>query len=188
MRLAAPFRQALLVAMLALVAWAGRAEADQAADEYRVKAAFLYHFFQYVDWPAASFADAQAPISVCLMGKDPFGEHLNALAQRNFRGRPISVSVVRSLAEAKRCHLLYSDDWRNTGVAGNIDKALQGAPVLTVSSLPNASESGAVIGFVVAGDRVRWTVNLDAARGAKLKLSAKLIEIAVAVVGEARVP
>lgn len=170
--------------MPCLAAFAGSAAiAAESADEYRLKAAFMYHFTQFVDWPAGAFASAEAPFTICVFGADPFGEALKALEKRNVKGRPIAIAYPRSAAETQACRILYSD-----ATDRNLIKTLGEAPVLSVTSRADAAEAGFGIGFVAQGDKVRWMLNLDAARRAQLKLSAKLIEIAVTVVGETGKP
>jgi hypothetical protein len=156
------------------------------ADEYKLKAAFLYNFTQYVEWPATAFATASAPFVVCVAGTNPFGEHLKALESRSYKTHAIAVAFPKTIAEARNCHILYSDDLRGTSFGREPWKTLADSPLLTVSSTTEASDSGVGIGFVIQSGRLRWALNLAATRQAQLKVSSKLIEIAASVTGDTR--
>lgn len=175
---------AVCLAMASPPALSDQAAGIEGAQEYRVKAAFLYNFSQFIEWPSASFAASNSPLSICVMGDDPFGESLLALQKRTYQARPIVVSYPKTVAEARKCSILYVDDAGKTLLGRDVGKALGDAPVLTVSSSEEAMASGICIGFLLQEGKIRWTLNLDAAHRAHLKISAKLIEIAVAVVGE----
>lgn len=156
----------------------------QFAEEYKLKAAFLFNFGKFVDWPAPAFAAPDASLRICLVGRDPFGASLRALEGKLQRGRPIAVVPIRSAAELPGCHMLYGDGEKDFAFAGISARTLGDLPVLTVTSSAG-SEGWTVIRFVQHGGKLRWELNLDAARKANLKISAKLIEIAVSVVGSA---
>lgn len=158
----------------------------QSDEEFKLKAAFIYNFTQYVEWPTGAFAGPDVPFHVCVVGTNPFGEHLRALESRSYKTHPIALTYPRSLAQARTCHILYTDDLRTNALGKEPWKALADSPLLTVSSASGASEAGMGIGFVVQSGRLRWTLNLTATRQAQLKVSSKLVEIALSVVGESR--
>lgn len=158
---------------------------NSSSDEYKLKAAFLYNFTQYVEWPATAFATASAPFVVCVAGSNVFGDHLKALESRTYKGRPIVLAYPRNVSEARLCHLLYSEEVRPSPLGRDAWKALADTPVLTVTSSADA-DSGMAIGFVAQSGRLRWALNLASTRQAQLKVSSKLVEIALAVTGESR--
>jgi hypothetical protein len=153
--------------------------------EYQVKAALIYNFSQFIEWPANSFSEANSPLTICVMGDDPFGDSLLALQKRKYQTRPIVINYPKTVAEARSCRILYVDDPGKTVLGRDVAKSLGDAPVLTLSSSEDALNSGICIGFLPQDGKIRWTLNLEAARKAHLRISAKLIEIAVAVFGEA---
>jgi hypothetical protein len=159
---------------------------NSGSDEYKLKAAFLYNFTQYVEWPATAFSSASSPFVLCVAGHNLFGEHLKALESRNYKGRPISLVYPRNVSEARACHLLYSDEVRPSPLGRDAWKALADAPILTVTSAADTGDSGMAIGFVAQSGRLRWALNLASTRQAQLKVSSKLVEIALAVTGESR--
>lgn len=169
-------RWACLLGLLATTStsWAQPARID----EYQLKLAFLYNFAQYVEWPANAFAAPESPFALCVLGRDPFGGQLQQLESRKLRGRAVTVSSLASVQRARGCHLLYVDDAHDAAAAA---QSLAGAPVLVVTHLRYDAELGAAIGFVQQGERLRWSVNLEVARRSGLRLSAKLLELAVRV-------
>ena len=177
--------RALLAAVLTGVCLPLHAQ-GLSADEFKLKAAFLYNFTQYVEWPSTAFASPTAPFVVCVAGSNPFGEHLKALEARSYKTHPITLAYPRNITEARNCHMLYADELRPFTLGRDAWKALADTPVLTVSSAADANEVGMGIGFVVQSGKLRWMLNLASTRQAQLKVSSKLIEIAAVVTGETR--
>lgn len=179
-------RTVLLCAILLGGAGGARAaEPDLRLSEHELKAALIYNYTQFIEWPAAAFARPTAPFNICVLGNPAIRSALLPLERRSYRGHPISIQQPSGRDDLSHCHVLYVDAPRHLG-AGNSDLAalLGEAPTLTVSSAVDAVDSGYAIGFVTRDDRIRWNMNLNAVRRARLKVSANLIEIAVSVVGE----
>lgn len=162
------------------------AEPGVNVDEFRLKAAIMYNFTQYIDWPDNAFDQPDSHFNVCVLGTDPFGESLLAMQKLSVKNRHIVVSYPKTIAEARACHMLYADEPRLTLLGHEAGKVLGDAPVLTLSSSNEAMETGMDIGFVTQAGKIRWTLNLAATRKARLKVSAKLIEIAVDIIGEVK--
>jgi len=146
--------------------------------EYQVKAAFLFNFTKFVDWPAAAFADPHAPIVLGVLGDDPFGDSLSLIVDGQLvRGRGITIRKFRFGDDVRRCHVLFvsaSEQARTAQILGG----LRGASVLTVSDFAGFAGDGGVVQFVMEEDRVRFVVNAKAAARADLRLSAKLLAVA----------
>lgn len=176
--------RALLIGILGLCFGArSGASLAQAIDPWRLRAAFLYNFSQFIEWPAEAFADQTAPFNICVLGPNRFGTALEALEKRNVRGHPIAILNPQRPADARNCHILYAADAHASG--GKPWPALLGnAPVLTVIDSESARNVSAGIGFVEQGGKLRWVINLGVLRQQNLKVSAKLIEIAASVIGE----
>ncbi|MCE2945286.1 MAG: YfiR family protein [Lysobacteraceae bacterium] len=148
-----------------------------AVDEYALKAAFLFNFTRFVEWPPGSFGAPDAPFRVCVLGTDPFGERLDPLRERQAAGRPIAIERPADLAALSRCQIAYLGDGVPADlVAATRDGRLPG--VLGVSSDPAFAREGGMVALVTQGDRVRLHVNLDAIRASPLRFSANLLEIA----------
>lgn len=183
-RLALLFHQALGCAGLVMLMglW-GSGCLAQEADPWRLRAAFLYNFSQFIEWPTEAFPEPTASFKICVLGANRFGSALQPLEKRSVRGHPIVVLNTASYSAARSCHILYVSD---SGVSGgkNAISALEHVPVLTVTEAEDSKSISAGIGFVEQGGRLRWVINLRMLKQLNLKVSAKLIEIAVAVIGE----
>lgn len=152
-------------------------EPQQAPSEYQVKAAFLYNFAKFVEWPA--LANPAFPITMCVLGKDPFGKALESVMEgKTVNGRPIVIRRTNDLAVARSCQVLFLSA-SEAGRAGEIVKGLRDASVLTVSDLDRFTEAGGVIALVMEGQRVRFRINSKAAAFANLKISSKLLQLAL---------
>jgi len=144
--------------------------------ERRVKAAFLYKFLGYADFPAGSFADASTPVSIGVVGADDMAAELTRIAAgRLVTGRMITVRALREQDLAQPLHVLF--------VAGQDDaraaRLLRAANAqLTVTECDGGLRSGSVINFTIIDDRVRFDVSLDAAEKKNVKLSSRLLTVA----------
>lgn len=165
-----------LIAFACLVTAPSFAGAQQfAAPEYQLKAAFLFNFVQFVEWPAAAFDTDASPVVITILGEDPFGDHLDQLVQdEKIGGRPIAVQRHARVEEVKNCHLLYISE-RNAAKLKAILAQLAQKPILTVSDAPDFSSSGGMIRFVKQENRLRLLINVDVATAAGLTLSSKLL-------------
>ena len=174
-------RKACLALMLPLLAGIGLPAHAIVPDavpalERRVKAAFLYKFLGYADFPAGSFADAATPVSIGVVGADDMAIELTRIAAgRLVGGRMITVRALREQDLAQPLHVLF--------VAGQDDaraaRLLRAANAqLTVTECDGGLRSGSIINFTIVDDRVRFDVSLDAAEKKNLKLSSRLLTVA----------
>ena len=168
----------LVVATAAMPA--GRASA-QGTPEYQVKAAYLYGFGRFVEWPATAPAAAGDTFVVCVLGDDPFEHWLdNVAAGAVMKLKPVAIRRIARPEESASCHTLFisaSEDVR----MGRIIEALEHRPVLTVSDAPGFAQRGGMIGFSSDGKRIRFTVNLTAAEDVGLMLNSELLRVAVTI-------
>lgn len=142
---------------------------------YQVKAVFLFNFSQFVDWPPAAFAGPRSPITICVLGHDPFGAALDDIVQGEIvNGRPLEVQRYRSVAELGDCHILFIDRSEQSRL-GEILAQLDGRSVLTVGDSDGFARRGGMIRFMTVGNKIRLRVNLDAAQAAGLTISSKLL-------------
>jgi len=169
-----------LALLAAVAASAARAPAP-AEIEYEVKAAFLYNFAKFVDWPPEAFPTPGTPVSLCVLGEDPFGGSLDSVVRgETLNGRHLAVRRVQGAGEARGCQVLFLPR-AERGRAAEVLAALRGASVLTVGEESDFLDQGGVIRFVLEQGRVRFEINLDAAERDHLKLSSKLLRLARAV-------
>jgi len=144
--------------------------------EYDVKAAFLFNFTKFVQWPAA-FASAEAPFTICIVGEDPFGRTLDDLVQgESVSGHRINVQRLQGDTQ-NSCQLEYVA--KNNSIPANALEA--GSGVLTVGEGDEFVRRGGMVGFVIDDRRVRFDISLKAAANAGLKLSSKLLAVARSV-------
>lgn len=153
------------------------------AHEYEIKAAFLYNFAKFVQWPAAAFRQPQSPLVVCVIGEDPFGPALEAIDHKPAQGHELQVRRRVGLNDARSCHILFVAPSEHARLEAVLH-AVSGAPVLTVSDLDRFAEAGGVIGLFEEDSRVQFSVNLDQARTALLQINAQLLKLAKIVRGE----
>jgi len=169
----------------ALLACAGpcgplRANSDL---EYRIKAAFLYNFARFVEWPKTVSRDRAEPIVLGLLGRDPFGSLLETTIKgKSVNGRPLVVRRFANLEELKPCHLIFISSSEKRSVP-EVLQLLQGQSVLTVSEVEGFLRQGGVINFIIENDTVRFDINLEAAGRAQLSVSSQLLKVARSVHG-----
>jgi hypothetical protein len=149
--------------------------------EYQVKAAYLYSFGKFVEWPAAAPAASEKSFTVCVLGQDPFGRTLDqGVTDVVVRDEPVVVRRLSRPEDARTCHILFvsaSEDQRLRPIL----ETLAGQNVLTVGETPRFVERGGAVEFTMEGNRVRFRVNLAAAERAGLILSSELLRVASAV-------
>jgi hypothetical protein len=142
--------------------------------EYKVKAAFIYNFAKFVEWPAQKLADS-APIVVGVLGPNPFGDELeNALKGRQINGRTLIVRQFDNLEAAKAAHLLFV----SLNDESKLHKALKEYGILTVGQSESFARNGGMITFAFEDDKLRFEINIGAAEQAGLKISAQLQKLA----------
>jgi hypothetical protein len=178
-RLAAAFLAALLSSAGAHLVLAQQ----NASSEYQVKAAFLFHFAQFVEWPPDSFKDADSPITYCTIGEDPLSGALDqSLSGKTIGARPLRVQHLKPPQQAQTCQVLFIGA-SETRKLREIMASVSGRPILTVGETEHFAADGGVIGFSVEANKVRFDINLEAAEKANLKISARLLTLAKTVIG-----
>jgi hypothetical protein len=171
--------KALLSIVLSSVA-GGRswAQADLQIAEYRVKAAFLYKFASYVEWPAQVFDRPDSPVVFSVAGADALAEELSQIVVgRSIAGRPVVVRKLRRGEPVDGLHILFVGG-TDGGRPAEILASAKGKPVLTVTESADTFALGSVINFVIVDDKVRFDVALRAAELGNLKVSARLLAVA----------
>jgi hypothetical protein len=149
--------------------------AQPAIKEYDLKAAFLYNFAQFVDWPAEVFAAPDSPIVIGVLGEDPFGATLDELVSESpIKGRRIVVQRYQRIEDVDICHLLFVN-LRNATRLKAVIGALDNRATLTVGDGDGFLEQGGMIQFVTRDNHINLRINLRAATAAGLTLSSKLL-------------
>jgi len=160
------------------------AQADAQVDEYRVKAAFLYKFGSYIEWPSGSFARADSAVTIGVMGADALAEELTQIvAGRNVNGRPVRVRKLRPGDPIASLHVLFVGRGEG-GRLAEILAAARGQALLTVTESEGGLELGSMINFVVVEDKVRFDIAPPPSESSNLKISARLLGVARKVVSK----
>jgi len=144
--------------------------------EYAVKSTFLYNFAKFTEWPAETYEDPEAPVILCILGKNPFGKAIRVIENKIIRGRPLLVRECRDVI--KKCHILFI----SSSEEKNLPKILsetKGLPCLTVSDMEGFVRFGGMIRFFRMGKKIRFEVNPDAAKRSRLKISSRLLKLAL---------
>jgi hypothetical protein len=167
-----------------------RVPATNAPLEYEVKAAFLFRFAQFVEWPADTFKGASEPFTYCTIGEDPFhGALERTLNGKTIGQRPLRVQHLGGAgagpgsAKIGECQVLFVGGPGDKKRVAETLASTGGLPILTVGEAEQFAQNGGAIGFCTEENKIRFEVNLDAAGKAGLKISAKLLALAKTVLG-----
>jgi hypothetical protein len=170
----------MLLCVFAGVVAATAALAQREASEASVKAAFLYKFANYVEWPPNAFASPAAPLVIGVMGADEIGTELEKLAPgRSVNGHPLAVKRVKEGEPARGVHVLLIGKDQATAAAV---RSAQQQGALTVTESERGLDMGSAINFVTAGERVGFEVSLDAAEKSGHRISSRMLTVARRVV------
>jgi hypothetical protein len=148
------------------------------AGEYQVKAAFMYHFATFVEWPSSTFTDTKGYLRICILGNDPFGKSLDATFRtKKIDNHKFEIHRNPSKAELSHCHLLYLTASQSTQLR-SFRKQLSKANVLTVGENDTFIRQGGMIKFFIENQKIRFAINPDAINQTNLKVSSKLLRLA----------
>ncbi len=170
----------LIASLLLFSPICARTETEEAG-EYQVKAAYLYHFAKFVEWPSEAAGGSAPTLTLCVLGKSPFGKALTTIAGKTVRGRPVVISYIKQVEESASCDMLFVSQSEKAKLA-QILSFVGSRPILTVSDIKRFVSAGGMIGFVPEKDRIRFEINRGAALRSGLRGSAQLLKLAVTVV------
>ncbi len=149
--------------------------------EYEIKAAFLYNFAKFAEWPSSAFSSPKQPLNICVFGRDPFGRALDdALLGKAIGDHPASLVHAHQLPELVGCHIIFVSAAETPRLA-EILGSLRGHNVLVVGETEGFASAGGAIQLVLDENRVRFVINPDATNRAGLKISSKLLALAIIV-------
>lgn len=146
--------------------------AHASSSEYELKAAFIYQIAKFVEWPPS-----RGPLRLCVVGGNPFGPALETIRGKPLNERKVEVALLAPGADLRECAMLF--------IAASAERHLErivaisrGSGTLTISDTEGFSERGAMVNFYLENGKVRFEINLDAARQSDLKISSKLLSLA----------
>jgi hypothetical protein len=149
--------------------------------EYAVKATYLYKFIPFVDWPPGSFSAPDAPVNLCIIGHDPFGDLLDrAIAGVTVGGHPIALRRLPVARRDEGCHVMFLGGSDAQSIPEAL-AAVRGAPVLTITDSADSGDASGIVNFVLADNRVRFQIDERAAAENRLGMNAKLLSLATSV-------
>jgi hypothetical protein len=147
-------------------------------DEYQVKAAFVYNFAKFVEWPAGTFQGPTEPIAICVLGQDPFGRSLeDTVAGRMVVGRTLVVRHISNVKQIVHCHILFIGSSENKLLLPAL-AGVKASGTLTIGESDAPGPDGTVIIFRLQNGKVRFDINVDAAESEKLRISSRLLSLA----------
>jgi hypothetical protein len=155
--------------------------AERPEVERQIKAAYLFKFGSYVEWPERAFANANSPLQIGIIGADAFADEMAQLtAGRTINGRPVTVRKLRREDSISGLNILFIGGANGARIA-DILAATKGQPMLTVTEFDEALSLGSMINFVIVGGKVRFEAAPKAASSGHLSISARLLAAAYKV-------
>jgi hypothetical protein len=166
-----------LVILSTVVLFVRPSTTQDATVEYQIKAAYLYNFAKFVEWPREAFPDSNSAFTICIIG-DPFRGALERTVQNEiWNGRRLSIRRIEAPADVRTCQVVYISETDSERTA-EILMAAANAPVLTVGETDDFIPGGGMIRFVENGGRVRFEINPEAAERVSLHVSSRLLRLA----------
>ena len=177
-----------------------RADSEK-SKEYQIKAAFIYNFLKFVDWPKDKNAETNKPIMIGIIGSQEFIDAFDFIKEKKMNDRDISIKYFagyekqkdtddrqwdKKMDALKVCHVLMfcNSDSVSVQDSAQIVEALRGLPILTIGETDGFLESGGIINFVMEEEKVRFEINNTAARKARLDIRSKLLRLAKKVIDD----
>ena len=168
-------RLSLLVAVLVLTGTNVRA---QPFNEYQVKAAFLYNFAKFIEWPSQSFKGPKDSLNICVLGEDPFGQLLtDTVKGKTLEGRAFVVRNLPDVQSTGGCQILFVSSSERKHQQSLLER-IKRPGVLTVGEAEGFATDGGIINFKLDGGRVRFEINVDAAAKEGLQIRSNLLSLA----------
>jgi hypothetical protein len=147
--------------------------------EYRVKSAYMFNFAKFVTWPSSAFASPEAPIVIGIIGKDPFGSEIDeTIAGKVIEKRPLKVKRLAENDSPEGCHILFVGELDRKRVSQILQQASR-LSILTVGEKEDFPDLGGMIRFFQHEKNIRFEIYLDAVEAAGLKISSKLLQVAI---------
>ena len=151
--------------------------------EYQLKVAFIYNFARFVEWPDDTFTSGTSSLTVCVLGKDPFGVALDTINGKNVRNRKIEVKRLTSVSKLDACHILFISSTERERLT-QVLETVKNSGVLTIGEMRHFTGAGGIVALKMRKNRIRFAVNLDAGKRAGLEISSQLLNLADSVIDD----
>jgi hypothetical protein len=163
----------LMLGLLTLAPARGSAQSK----EYQVKAAFLFNFARFIDWPPSAFTNASQPFQIGILGDNPFGTALNDLVLgENLRARKVTVKLSAEPQTLADCQIIFISK-SETNRAPEVISQFRSRPILTVGEIGGVGRCGTMISFYQEDRKLRFEIDPDAAEKAGIKMSSQLLRL-----------
>lgn len=159
------------------------ATAEPASAEYAIKAAFLYNVCKFVEWPTTTWKGAADPFYLVILGRDPFGDTLNAIANKEVKGRKIVIRRVSAVENVGQCHALFVSDSESERFRDILER-FRNRSVLLVGDTSKFASQGGMVSLVKRENKIQLEINAKAASQSGLIISSHLLRLATIVGGE----
>ena len=170
--------RACLLLIIILLGFCAPRIRGQVFKEYDLKATFLYHLAQFVEWPPEAFPTEETPLVIGILGTDPFGKVLDEIIKDEVvKNRKLTPQRFRSIEEIKSCHILFISQ-SEEGRLDQIFSRLKERNILTVGDTEGFAQRGGIVRFLPEKNKIRLRINIDAAKAANLTISSKLLRAA----------
>jgi hypothetical protein len=167
-----------IIAAAWLATFIQNANAGEPVEEYRLKAAFVSKFADFVEWPPQAWKSPSDPLLICVLGENPFGSALDqAVSGKTVQDRKIAVRYMTGAAQIAGCQILFVSSSERKHYR-SILKLIPANGVLTVSDADNFTSEGGMVDLPLDGERIRIVINLEAVEQARLRISSKLLGLA----------
>ena len=154
---------------------------ERPPDEYQVKAAFLYNFAKFVEWPVEVFENPAEHLMICVLGEDPFGRAIDdVVSGKKIEGHALTIQRISDAHKARGCRMLFVSSSEPKSVLSVLG-ALNESAILTVGESDSPTASGMIINFILEGGKIRFSINTAAAEREKLRFSSRLLSLAILV-------
>jgi hypothetical protein len=168
----------IFAATLVVLATCAQGAGEGISREYQVKAAFIYNFTQFIEWPVESFATRDAPLVVAVVGSETFTTALQqAFAGKQVANRPVNIRLIAAGDEIKACHVLVVPAAEGKSERDIVSR-FGGRTTLTIGESEGFTAAGGGIRFYGENNKIRFEINPDATGKARLKVSSKLLKLA----------
>lgn len=168
----------LLLAFFAAFVWPASLRAENASKrEYEIKAAYLYNFINYIDWPENAFPAPGGTITIGIVGQNPFDAALEVLNNKQVKGRTLALKQITDAKDLDQCQIVFINSSEKSRLPELLEK-LKNSRALTVSEIDGFAQQGGVINFISEHNKVRFEINPDAAHRLGLNISSELLKLA----------
>lgn len=152
------------------------------SDEDRVKAAFVFNFIKFVEWPEESFKNSNASLNVCVWGSEADAASMMGLHQKTAKQRTLMVVTVNGIGELGQCHVLFLT--RNSRSSfKDVLRSIAHKKILSVSDIADFARNGGLIGLFKSDDQMRFAINVEATQRSGLRMSSQLLKFGKIVSG-----